>query len=82
MCVFCKFAKTAVLIFIQGAFLFGNTLTHAMDLVDNGLQLHGYLTQGLVYTSDNNFLGRSDKNVSTDFRELGVNASLRPTSDV
>jgi hypothetical protein len=46
------------------------------------LQLHGFLSQGAVITSDNNFLGQSNKQVSPDFREIGVNASLRPTSDV
>ncbi|BBJ22833.1 hypothetical protein [Candidatus Nitrotoga sp. AM1P] len=48
----------------------------------NELQLHGFLTQGMVITSDNNFLGQSNKKASTDFREIGVNASLRPTSDL
>ncbi len=82
MCVSCKFAKTVAWILIQGIFLLGATCAHAINLMDSELQLHGFLTQGLVTTSDNNFLGQSNKKVSTDFRELGVNASLRPTSDV
>lgn len=44
--------------------------------MDGKLQLHGFLTQGVVLTSDNNFLGESDDG-SLDFREIGVNASLR-----
>lgn len=82
MCVFCKSVKLTAWVFIQGIFLLWSTFAHAVDLMGSELQLHGYLTQGLVYTGDNNFLGQSDKSVSTDFRELGINASLRPTSDV
>ncbi|WP_239797231.1 OprO/OprP family phosphate-selective porin [Candidatus Nitrotoga arctica] len=58
------------------------TFAHAIDLMGSELQLHGFLTQGVVITSDNNFLGQSNKKASTDFREIGVNASLRPTSDL
>lgn len=41
-----------------------------------GLQVHGFLTQGFVKTTDNNFFGDSE-NGSYDFRELGLNGSLR-----
>ena len=82
MCVSFKFAKTAAWIFIQGAFLLWTTFAHAVNLMGSELQLHGFLTQGMVITSDNNFLGQSNQKASTDFREIGVNASLRPTSDV
>ncbi len=82
MCVSLKFAKTAAWIFVQGIFLLWTTFAHAVDLMGSELQLHGFLTQGVVITSDNNFLGQSNKKASTDFREIGVNASLRPTSDV
>ena len=82
MCVSYKFAKTAAWIFIQGVFLLWTTYTHAVNLMGSELLLHGFLTQGAVTTSDNNFLGQSNKKASTDFREIGVNASLRATSDV
>ena len=82
MCVSFKFAKTAAWIFIQGVFLLWTSFAHAENFMGNELQLHGFLTQGVVTTSDNNFLGQSNKKASTDFREIGVNASLRPTSDV
>ncbi|WP_239249172.1 hypothetical protein [Candidatus Nitrotoga sp. M5] len=58
------------------------TFAHAIDIMDSKLKVHGFLTQGVVITSDNNFLGQSNKQASADFREIGVNASLRPTSDV
>ena len=82
MCVPFKFAKATAWIFIQGVFLLWTTFVHAVNLMGNELQLHGFLTQGVVITSDNNFLGQSNKKASIDFREIGVNASLRPTSDV
>lgn len=54
---------------------------HASDLSDKlpyGLQIHGFASQGFIYTSDNNFFGSSEKGGSFDYRELGVNASIRP----
>ncbi len=39
-------------------------------------QVHGFLTQGFVYTSDNKFFGDSDEG-SFDLTEIGVNASMQ-----
>ena len=41
------------------------------------LQIHGFLSQGFIHTSDNNFFGKSNDSVSTDYRELGINGSWR-----
>ena len=41
------------------------------------VQIHGFLSQGLTHTSDNNFFGESDDDVSFDYRELGINGSWR-----
>ncbi len=46
-----------------------------------GLQLHGFLSQGYVKTSDNRFFGPSDDG-SWDFREIGVNLSYQPRPDL
>lgn len=46
------------------------------------LQIHGFLSQGFLHTSDNNFFGHSDDNLSVDFRELGINASWRALPDL
>jgi len=49
----------------------------AGDLDQGGhLQIHGFLTQAYVQTTDNQFFGDSEDG-SFDFRELGVNASYR-----
>lgn len=41
------------------------------------VQIHGFLSQGFLHTSDNNLFGHSDDSISTDFRELGLNGSWR-----
>lgn len=82
MCVSLKFAKTVVERFVPCVLLLWTTFAHAVNLMGSELQLHGFVTQGVVFTSDNNFLGQSNKKASTDFREIGLNASLRATSDV
>ncbi len=46
-----------------------------------GLQLHGFLSQGYVKTSDNRFFGPSDDS-SWDFREIGANLSYQPRPDL
>lgn len=54
----------------------------AVEMMDGKLQLHGFLTQGVVSTSHNNFMGSSEDQGSLDFREIGVNFSLRATPDL
>jgi len=46
-----------------------------------GLQFHGFASQAYIRSSANNFFGESE-NGSFDFRELGLNASLRPRPDL
>ncbi len=45
-------------------------------LMDHNLQIHGFITQAYVKTTENQFFGDS-RDGSFDFRELGVNASYR-----
>lgn len=44
---------------------------------DTDWQLHGALTQGVIYTSNNDFYGPSDDNASLKFTEINLNASAR-----
>lgn len=44
-------------------------------------QIHGFLSQGFVDTTSNNFYGSSEGG-SFDFRELGLNLSYKPTPSV
>jgi hypothetical protein len=45
------------------------------------LQLHGFVTQAAAFTDQYRFGGASDHGGGYDLRELGVNLSLRPSSD-
>jgi len=46
-----------------------------------GVQAHGFLSQSLVYTSDNRMGGNSDDGIATEMREIGGNLSWRPGAD-
>jgi hypothetical protein len=48
----------------------------AQDVNNRDVQWHGFLTQGYIKTSDNSFLGDSEKG-SFDLTELGLSASWR-----
>lgn len=54
---------------------------NAYELAQGKVHLHGFFTQGVVLTSDNNFLGKSEDG-SLDFREIGINLSVRPHPDL
>ena len=57
--------------------------TEAAELpLPKSVQIHGFLSQGLINTSANKFFGNSEDNVSPDFRELGINGSWRPLPDL
>lgn len=56
------------------ALLAGAAFSPAARAVD--YQVHGYAAQGLVYTDHNNFFGESS-DVSTDYYEAGLNASVQ-----
>lgn len=47
----------------------------------HGVQAHGFISQSLAYTSDNNVGGRSDDTLASNLREIGANLSWRPTPD-
>lgn len=55
-------------------------MSAAADLLDQ-LEVHGFATQGFVKTSANSFFGDSE-NGSFEFTELGINATLEPSSSV
>ncbi|MCH9697154.1 MAG: hypothetical protein K0U68_03540 [Gammaproteobacteria bacterium] len=46
------------------------------------LQIHGFFSQGFVHTTNNQFFGKSQDSVSTDYRELGLNGSWRATPEL
>ncbi|MCE8017776.1 hypothetical protein HOP62_16985 [Halomonas sp. MCCC 1A17488] len=55
----------------------------AADGVMDTLQVHGFLSQALVITDDNDFFGPSSSGEgSLKYTEIGANASFRPRHDV
>lgn len=55
----------------------------AEDKIFDSLQLHGFLSQALILTDDNDFFGPSSEgDGSFKFTEIGANVSLRPHQDV
>lgn len=65
--------------------VFAGFPVHALsdEHVIDTLQVHGFLSQALVVTDNNDFFGRSSQDEgSFDFTEIGLNASLRPHQDL
>ncbi|MGO3158890.1 MAG: hypothetical protein ACTIKU_14030 [Halomonas sp.] len=60
-----------------------STYSHSNEHAMDTLQVHGFLSQALIITDDNNFFGPSSEDEgSFEFTEIGLNASLRPHQDV
>lgn len=54
----------------------------ALEFDDGKVQIHGFASQGIVSSTDNNFYGDSSNSISFNFREIGINASYRPRPDL
>ncbi|MGJ0492462.1 hypothetical protein [Methylobacter sp.] len=63
-------------------FISNNTIAAEKNWLPDSVQIHGFLSQALIHTSDNNFFGTTDDNISEDFRELGINGSWRIIPDL
>ena len=62
------------------AWFFAATTADADGLqLPEPLQIHGFLSQSVLRTTQNNFFGNSKDSFSPEFRELGINASWQPT---
>jgi hypothetical protein len=82
MFVYSKFARAVVGIAVIAVFSLSARLAWAVDFLDGDLQLHGFFSLTLVNTSDNNFFGQSDDQISNEYSEVGANASWRLTPDL
>ncbi len=54
---------------------------HGLELPE-GVQFHGFASQGYSLTTENNFFGNSQDNGSFEYRELGVNGSWLPFTNL
>ncbi len=52
------------------------------EVLQENYQVHGFITQGFTYTTDNNFFGDSSDNGSFEFTEIGINISGRLAESV
>ena len=57
----------------------GNT---SAEMLTDSMQVHGFVSQAYINTSDNNFWGETSGNDNFGFRELGINLSAQPNSDL
>jgi hypothetical protein len=51
-------------------------------LLPEDIQFHGFLTQGLFHSSDNNVFGQSDDGISPGLTEIGVNVNYQPMDNL
>jgi hypothetical protein len=66
-------------VFIVGAILaFATASMSAQTLEDLNIQIHGYATQGFLYTTNDNILTTTSSNGSPDWTEAVVNVSAVP----
>jgi hypothetical protein len=65
-----------------GALLVLMETLHAEWKLPDTFQVHGFLSQGLILTTENEFFGTSSRGGSLDFRELGINGSWRPLTNL
>ncbi|HEY6044421.1 MAG TPA: hypothetical protein VIU43_05945, partial [Nitrosospira sp.] len=72
----------AVPTLLWGCAAYGQKLPIPQDLPQN-LQIHGFASQSWLKSSDNNVFGKSSSDSgSFDFREIGLNASMRPLNNL
>ena len=81
----CRGLAEGVVRIIVASAVLSNCVAHAQKLpipqnLPHNLQIHGFASQGwLKSTDNNNVFGKSSSDSgSFDFRELGLNASMRP----
>jgi hypothetical protein len=71
------------LIFIVWTLLSNTVHSEQLSLFPSGVfQVHGFAAITAIHTTDNNFLGDTDNNISFDFHELGLNASWLAHPDI
>ena len=62
--------------------LLANQMLFAEFNFPESVQIHGFLSQAYIRTTNNNFFGDSQDGGTFDFRELGINGSWRPLNDL
>jgi hypothetical protein len=73
----CHLRAYHLILFITIGFIVKPSVVYGFELFDS-VQVHGFASQVMFLTSDNNLFGKSDDGVSLDFTELGINGSWSP----
>lgn len=71
----CRLAARTVLFAVCSVLAAANA--QAVELLDGKVQIHGFAGQGATYTDHHQVFGTSG-DVSLDFREMGLTASIKP----
>lgn len=68
--------KASIIFFllVSAVFIFTGIRLHAENISDR-IQLNGFLSQGYVYTTDNDFIPQSSQNGSFEFNEFAITVS-------
>jgi hypothetical protein len=69
-----------ILVYAATILMTGGNLAVAQSLEDLNIQIHGYATQGFLYTTQNNFLAMTTSNGSPRWTEAVVNLGAAPIS--
>jgi hypothetical protein len=66
---------------VFACFCIGQVALQAQDfkLFDREVQIHGFASQGFVYTNDNNWLTMNTSQGSGAFTDFGINVSTNVT---
>ncbi|MEQ1528025.1 MAG: hypothetical protein ABL925_01820 [Methylococcales bacterium] len=72
-----KFVYLNITKFIALLLIFHGSAARADLSLPDDLQIHGFLTQAFFHSSDNNFYGQSDDDVSPGLTEIGLNAAYQ-----
>jgi hypothetical protein len=77
-----KLKKMGLAFILSQGSLYTPFLSAAPEWLPKSVQIHGFASQGLITTTDNNFFGKTDDSVSFDFREIGLNGSWNALTDL
>jgi hypothetical protein len=70
------FGRTGPMILCSVLILLMPVTASALEWLDGKVQVHGFAGQGATYTDHNQIFGTS-RDVSLDFREMGINTSVK-----
>jgi hypothetical protein len=68
------------IIAIAGTLMLSTIFGHTQSLEDLNIQIHGYATQGMIYTTQNNWDTTDSSNASAAWTEAVVNVTAHPSS--